>query len=207
MSMSAIDAVLNLCDILVESNVQLCKQIQKDGIDEENLYNHFKNTAKTIKKYSKFVKSHGSLSAKPEEEASEEYNDEEYNKLITRIEKIKQDRQNDKKWSEMDDENDELIERLNRLKPVEITDDPDSDIEEILKKEEELERQRDEYLEEKDKRDRLNRIEPVEPDPDFEFEELNKIADELLINSRRMKKKEFTKKLDIFNSNEEKINK
>ena len=107
----------------------------------------------------------------------------------------------------MDDENDELIERLNRLKPVEITDDPDSDIEEILKKEEELERQRDEYFEEKDKRDRLNRIEPVEPDPDFEFEELNKIANELLINSRRMKKKEFTKKLDIFNSNEEKINK
>ena len=207
MSMNAIDAVLNLCDILVESNVQLCKQIEKDGLDEENLYNHFKNTAKTIKKYSKFVKSHGSLSAKPEEEASEEYNDEEYNKLITRIEKIKQDRQNDKKWSEMDDENDELIERLNRLKPVEITDDPDSDIEEILKKEEELERQRDEYFEEKDKRDRLNRIEPVEPDPDFEFEELNKIANELLINSRRMKKKEFTKKLDIFNSNEEKINK
>ena len=49
MSMSAIDAVLDLCNILVESNVQLCKQILKGGLDEENLYNHFKNTAKTIK--------------------------------------------------------------------------------------------------------------------------------------------------------------
>ena len=51
MSMSAIDAVFHLCNILVESNYQLCKQIQKGGIDEENLYNHFKNTAKTIEKY------------------------------------------------------------------------------------------------------------------------------------------------------------
>ena len=31
MSMSAIDAVFNLCEILVESNVQLCKQIQEGG--------------------------------------------------------------------------------------------------------------------------------------------------------------------------------
>ena len=98
--MTAIDAVLNLCDILVESNVQLCKQIQKGGIDEENLYNHFKNTAKTIKKYSKFIESRGSLSTKPhgslstkprgKVEAREQYNDEEYDKLISRIEKIQE---------------------------------------------------------------------------------------------------------------------
>ena len=37
MSMSAINAVLDLCNILIESNVQLCKQIQKGGIDEEKL--------------------------------------------------------------------------------------------------------------------------------------------------------------------------
>ena len=121
MSMSAIDAVLDLCNILVESNVQLCKQIQKGGLDEENLYNHFKNTAKTIKKYSKLIESHGNLSTEPhgslstkprcKEEGRDQYNDEEYDKLISRIEKIKQNRQNevenDKKWSDMNDENDE----------------------------------------------------------------------------------------------------
>ena len=145
MSMSAIDAVLNLCNILVESNVQLCKQIQKGGLDEENLYNHFKNTAKTIKKYSKLIESHsnfstephGSLSTKPrcKEEARDQYKDEEYDKLVSRIEKIKQDRQNevknDKKWSDINVENDELIERLNRLKPVELAEEPESDIYEI----------------------------------------------------------------------------
>ena len=121
--MSAIDAVFHLCNILVESNYQLCKQIQKGGIDEENLYNHFKNTAKTIEKY---IESHSSLSTEPhsswpvkplfKEEVREQYNGEEYDKLISRIEKIKQDRQNevenDKKWSDMNDENDELIVRL-----------------------------------------------------------------------------------------------
>ena len=139
MSMSAIDAVLNLCNILVESNVQLCKQVQKGGIDEENLYNHFKNTAKTTKKYNKFIESHGSLSTKPhgslstkprcKVEAREQYSDEEYDKLISRIEKFKQDRQNevenDKKWSDMNDENGELIGRLKRLKPVELVEEPD----------------------------------------------------------------------------------
>ena len=206
MSMSAIDAVLNLCDILVESNVQLCKQIQKGGIDEENLYNHFKNTAKTIKKYSKLIESQcnlstepqGSLSTKPrcKEEAREQYNDEEYDKLISRIEKIKQDRQNevenDKKWSEMDDENDELIGRLKRLKPVELVEEPESDIYEILDKEEEEERKKDEYFEKR------NWIEPDESDPEYKFEELNKYANELLLNRKRMKKQEFIKKLDIY---------
>ena len=161
MCLSAIDAVLNLCDILVESNVQLYKQIQKGGIDEENLYNHFKNTAKTIKKYSKFITSHSSLSTEPhsslpakprcEEEARDQYNDEEndeeYDKLISRIEKFKQDRQNevenDKKWSYMNDENDELIGRLKRVKPVELVEEPELDIYEIFKKEEEIERQKD----------------------------------------------------------------
>ena len=42
--------------------------------------------------------------------------------------------------------------------------------------EEEIERQKDEYFEERERQDRLNRIEPVEPNPDFEFEELNKHA-------------------------------
>lgn len=37
MSMSAIDVVLNLCDILVDSNNQLCKRIRKGGINEEKL--------------------------------------------------------------------------------------------------------------------------------------------------------------------------
>ena len=94
--MSAIDAVFHLCNILVESNYQLCKQIQKGGIDEENLYNHFKNTAKTIKKYSKYIESHSSLSTEPhsspvkplfKEEVREQYNGEEYDKLISESKK------------------------------------------------------------------------------------------------------------------------
>ena len=47
-----------------------------------------------------------------------------------------------KKWSEMDDENDELIGRLKRLKPVELVEEPESDIYEVLKMEEEIERQK-----------------------------------------------------------------
>ena len=211
MSLSAIDAVLNLCNILVESNNHLCKQIQKGGIDEENLYNHFKNTAKTIKKYSKYIESHSSLSTEPhsspvkplfKEEVREQYNGEEYDKLISRIEKIKQDRQNevenDKKWSDMNDENDELIVRLKRLKPVELVEEPESDIYEILDKEEEIERQKDVYFEERERQDQLNRIEPDKSDPEYKFKELNNYANELLLNRRRMKKQEFIKKLDIY---------
>ena len=87
MSLSAIDAVLNLCNILVESNNQLCKQIQKGGINEENLYNHFKNTAKTIKKYSKFIESHGSLSTEPHGSLSTESGckDEKKEEMMRRI--------------------------------------------------------------------------------------------------------------------------
>ena len=148
----------------MDSNIQLCQQIRKGGIDKENLYKHFKNTAKTIKIYSNLIEPHDSLSTKPrcEEEARDQCNDEEHDKLMDRIEKIKQDRQkdieNDKKWSEMDDENDELIERLIQLKPAEIVEEPESDIEEILKKEEEKERQKDEYFEERKRQDQLNRI-------------------------------------------------
>ena len=179
---------------------QQSKQIQKGGLDEENLYNHFKNTAKAIQKYSKLIGSHSNLSTKPrcKEEARDQYNDEEYDKLISRIEKIKQDRQNDKKGSVMDDENDELIGRLKRLKPVELVEEPESDIYEILDKEEEEESKKDEYFEERERQDRLNQIEPVEPDPDYEFEELNNHANELLLNRKRMKKQEFIKKLDIY---------
>ena len=136
------------------------------------------------------------------EEQRAQYNDEQYNKLMDRIEKIKQDHQNevknDKKWVEMDDENDELIGRLKRLKPVELVEEPESDIYEILKKEEEEERQKDEYFEEKERQDQLNRIEPDKSDPEYKFEELNNYANELLLNRKRMKKQEFIKKLDIY---------
>ena len=139
------------------------------------------------------TKPHGSLSttARCKEEARKQYNDKEYDKLISRIEKIKQDRQNEV-------ENDELMGRLKQLKPFELVEEPESDIYEILKKEEEIERQKDEYFEERERQDRLNRIEPVEPDPDYEFEELNNHANELLLNRKRMKKQEFIKNLDIY---------
>ena len=85
-----------------------------------------------------------------------------------------------------------------RLRPVELVEEPESDIYEILKMDEETERQKDEYFEERERQEQLNRIEPVEPDPDYEFEELNNHANELLLNRKRMKKQEFIKKLDIY---------
>ena len=84
------------------------------------------------------------------------------------------------------------------MKPVELVEEPELDIYEILKKEEEIERQKDEYFEERERQDQLNRIEPVEPDPEYKFEELNKHANELHLNRKRMKKQEFIKKLAIY---------
>ena len=148
MSMSQV-VVKKLCQILVKSNLQLCQSIRKGGVDVQKLYKHFEKTDQKINEFSKIIEN---IETKNNETQD---NVEEYDKLIDRIEKIKQDRQkdieNDKKWSEMDDENGELIERLNRLKPVEIVKEPESDIEEILKKEEEIERQKDEYFEERER--------------------------------------------------------
>ena len=53
----------------------------------------------------------------------------------------------------MNDENDEIISRLNRLKPVEPVLQPEPDIE-LLAKEEERTRLRDEYFERKEKQER-----------------------------------------------------
>ena len=99
------------------------------------LYKYFKETAREIKLFKKTL-SHGSLPAEPhdslpveprdslpveprtQEEYEQQYEDEEYDKLIMRVEKIKQKRQqeieSDKKWSKMNDENEEIISRLNR---------------------------------------------------------------------------------------------
>ena len=98
----------------------------------------------------------------------------------------------------MNDEKDELIGRLKRLKPVELVEEPESEIYEILKKEEEIERKKDEYFEERERQDQLSRIEPDKSDPEYKFEELNNYANELLLNRKRMKKQEFIKKLDIY---------
>ena len=93
-----------------------------------------------------------------------------------------------------------------RLRPVELVEEPESDIYEILKMDEEIERQKDEYFEEKERQEQLNRIEPVEPDPDYEFEELNNHANELLLNRKRMKKQEFIKKTGcLYDNNAEKL--
>ena len=105
--MSAIDMVIDICNIMVASNLQVSKIIQENGFNPSIISKHFRNTAKEFKKYSKIIESHGSLSTKPrcKEEEGAQNNDEEYDKLIDRIEKIKQDRQNDKendkKWKWM----------------------------------------------------------------------------------------------------------
>lgn len=54
----------------------------------------------------------------------------------------------------MEDENDELISRLNRIKPVDSVVAPDPDTE-YFDKMEELERERDNYFETKDRRERV----------------------------------------------------
>ena len=205
--------VVQICQILVESDLQLCESIEENSFDVQSLYNHFKWTSKKINKLSKMIKKNDEIhDTKPEckEEQRAQYNDEEYNKLIDRIEKLKQERQNqvknDKKWSEMGGENDELIGGLKRLKPVELVEEPESDIYEILKKEEEEERKKDECFEERErqaqlrwiKQRKLNRIEPDKSDPEYKFEELNNYANELLFSRTRMKKQEFIKKLDIY---------
>ena len=158
-----------------------------------NYVNILKKNAHGIDKLSKIIEN---IEIKINETQD---NDEEYDKSIDRIEKIKQDRQkdieNDKKWSEMEDDNDELIGRINRLKPAEIVEGPDLDIYEMLDKEDEEELEKDKYFEEREREDQFNRIEPVELDPDFEFEELNKHANELLFSRARMKKKGFAKKI------------
>ena len=88
----------------------------------------------------------------------------------------------------------DLIKMKNKYQNI----DEDADFYEELKREEEEERKKDEYFEEKERQDQLNRIEPVEPDPEYKFEELNNYANELLLNRKRMKKQEFIKKLDIY---------
>ena len=85
--------VVELCQILVQSNLQLCESVKENDFDVQNLYNHFKWTAKKINKLSKMIKENDEINnTKPrcKEEQRAQFNDEEYNKLIDRIEKIKQ---------------------------------------------------------------------------------------------------------------------
>ena len=84
----------------------------------------------------------------------------------------------------MNEENDEIISRLNRLKPVEPVLQPEPDIE-LLAKEEERTRLRDEYFDKKEKQERAelakkcaikHKSEPVqnsEPNNDEIIEEYN----------------------------------
>lgn len=123
-----------------------------------------------------------------------------------RIEKIKQRRQKEiqkeEEWRQTNDENDKLIERLSRLKPVEPVLDPDI---EFLRKEEEIERQKDEFFKEKESRVRpklptTKSVEPVQQDDNFR--RLFKDAKTLLLDGNLMKKtlrkKPFIRKLDIY---------
>ena len=176
--------VVELCQIWVKSNLQLCFSIESYGLHPREIHAHLKYTARKINELSKLIetdenkprcKKEKKVHYEDEEymprckkEKKVQYEGKEYNKLISRIEKFKQDRQNevenDKKWSDMNDENDELIGRLKRLKPVELVEEPESDIYEILDKEEEEERKKDEYFEERERQDQLNRIEPDKSD-------------------------------------------
>ena len=47
--------VVELCQILVESNLQLCESIKENGFDVQDLYTHLKWTAEKINKLSKII--------------------------------------------------------------------------------------------------------------------------------------------------------
>ena len=90
--------VQKLCQILVESNLQLCQTVREGRINVHELCEHFEKTAIQIDKLSKRIKENYKIhDNKPRcrEERRAQYNDEEFAKLISRIEKIKQDRQNE----------------------------------------------------------------------------------------------------------------
>lgn len=90
--------------------------IKGGGCNKSNLFDHFNSTAKTIKKLRKIIESQSSL---PTENQKEGKKDDKLIPRIEKIKQNRQKRiKNDKKWREMDDENDELISRLNRLKPA-----------------------------------------------------------------------------------------
>ena len=182
--MSMSEELEYLCDILIWQNNAICKSISKGGFNQLELYKYFKEKAR--EKLVKKTLSHGSLPAEPhdslpvepkkslknapehrlsKQERRDQYENKEHEKLIARIEKIKEKRQqdieNDKKWSRMNDKNDEIISRLDRLKPVEPVVELDPDIE-YMGKMEELERERDKYFEEKDYFDKMDEKERVE---------------------------------------------
>ena len=93
MSMSQV-VVKDLCQILVKSNLQLCRSIKEDGLDVQQLYNHFRNTAKKINELSKLIETDEIPENQPrcKEERQTQYEDQEYDKLIDRIEKLKKSR-------------------------------------------------------------------------------------------------------------------
>ena len=171
--MSQVKSVLDLCENLANVNLRICNQIKNGGLNEEILCVYLENTAKEFKKYCKILRSSYGIS---NESNCSEDNDE---------------------WKEMEDENDELIDRLNRLKPV-VPDFEESKFEEF--DEPEFDEFYETDIEEFEEPDIEEFYEPEFEDFEVpnEFEELNKDANELLINRKRMKKKEFTKKLDIY---------
>ena len=194
-----------LRDILLNKNLAVCNSIANGEFDQKKLFKYFKASAREIRK---LKKSHCSLSAEPKltkDERRDQYQQNERDKLITRIEQIK----NDKKWSKMEDEQDELISRLNQLQPVKV---PDPDIE-YYDKLEELERERDEYFEEKDyyhdtfeemEQERNKYFEEKdrrERNLDLEvLEECEEIQDELItfLDKKRKSTKEIIEKNDQF---------
>ena len=108
-----------LCDILLPQNLNICKSIASGKFSQRKLLKYFQESAQEIKLFKKAM-SHRSLSAESpmtKEERSDQYQNKEYEKLVTRMEKIK----NDKKWSK-------IISRLNRLKPVEPVVVPDPEV-------------------------------------------------------------------------------
>ena len=122
-------AIEKLCEILIEQNTSMYKMIKQGTFNKKMLMEQVLSVvSKMLKKMVKIVaeaklnieakakskKSINEPEAKPKKSRRKTEQDNEYEKLIQRINKIN----DDKIQHQMEGENDELISRLNRLKPV-----------------------------------------------------------------------------------------
>ena len=130
--MSSLDAVYDVCQLLRQSNLQLCQLIKQKKFNEHELYKHFKECARVLDDYSKLIEpdcsttntGSGILPNSPTDEMPPvkwnsdprifQQNMEEYEKLYRKNvhEELKDLPKIHPDYLQFDGENDELIMKL-----------------------------------------------------------------------------------------------
>ena len=130
--MSSLDAVYDVCQLLRQSNLQLCQLIKQKKFNEHELYKHFKECARVLDDYSKLIEpdcsttntGSGILPNSPTDEMPPvkwnsdprifQQNIEEYEKKYRKNvhEKLRNLRKLHPDYLQFDGENDELIMKL-----------------------------------------------------------------------------------------------